>query len=401
MQLNDILIVHSATKLTILRQIGSKGGNKWLNPNFLVNLLFSIYIYSEAYMSINQRIDAFVRLGEEIRRAMAMPASTFASQLLLAEKENPWFTQPNIVRMLNVIAGQWLTRESLEAWAYGYVKPDTVDTKPMRVGVVAAGNIPLVGFHDVLCVLLAGHTLVLKPSSRDTVLMRALRSILIASDPDVVGRCEITDGPLRNIEAIIATGGNGAAMHFQRYIERYPSILRQHRNSMAILDGTETPVEIECLADDVFAYFGMGCRSVSTVWVPEDFDLVPMLDRFGAWRHITQHHKYANNYEYQRTLFAINGIHHYDTGYLLLRESDALDSPIGVLHYRHYTSPDEVRRFMADRANELQCVVGNPSKYSNAIPFGTAQTPSLSDYADGIDTFNFLLGLQKKAVHDL
>ena len=326
---------------------------------------------------------------------MATPSSTLTSKIRLAEKENPWFTQPNIARMLNVIAEQWLTREALEAWAFAYIKPNSVDVSPLRVGVVAAGNIPLVGFHDVLCVLLSGHTLVLKPSSRDTVLMRALRAMLIASEPEFTNRFEITDGPLRRIDAIIATGGNGAATHFQSYIERYPSILRQHRNAMAILDGTETPMEIELLADDIFAYFGMGCRSVSSVWVPEDFDIVPMLDRFASWRHLTQHHKYANNYEYQRTLFAINGIHHYDTGYLLLRESDALDSPIGVLHYRHYTSTDELRRYMADNANHLQCVVGNPSKYPNAIPFGTAQTPSLSDYADGIDTFKFLLGLHK------
>lgn len=344
-------------------------------------------------MSVNQRIDAFVRLGDEIRRAMATPATTFAAQLILAEKENPWFTQPNIARMLNVIAEQWLIREALEAWVFGYIKPDTVDIRPRRVGVVAAGNIPLVGFHDVMCVLLSGHTLVLKPSSRDSVLMQALRSLLIAADPDFARRFEITDGPLRNIDSIIATGGSGAAMHFQRYVERYPSILRQHRNAMAILDGSETPMEIELLGDDIFAYFGMGCRSVSSVWVPEDFDLVPMLDRFASWRHLTQHHKYANNYEYQRTLFAINGVHHYDMGYLLLRESDALDSPIGVLHYRTYASADEVRRFMADNANRLQCVVGNPTKYPNAIPFGTAQMPGLADYADGVDTFDFLLGL--------
>lgn len=344
-------------------------------------------------MLVKQRIEAFVQLGQQLRRARQIGAPAFKTQLRMAESENPWFTQDNISRMLDEIVEHWLAPEVLTSWVESYISPEAKEVEPRRVGVVAAGNIPLVGFHDLMCVLLAGHSLQLKPSSRDTTLMKLVRELLVGVDPRYAYRFDIVDGPLRDIDAIIATGGNSAALHFQKYVEKYPSIMRKHRNAIAIVDGTETPEQIEGLADDIFAYFGLGCRNVSMLLVPEDYDLVPMLDRFIGWRKIVYHHKYANNYEYQRTLLAINGIHHLDTGFVLLRESQVVDSPIGVLHYATYRSEDEVRRFVAQNVNGLQCVVGNTEKYPWAIPFGTAQKPSISDYADGIDTFQFLLDL--------
>ncbi|MBQ9471193.1 MAG: hypothetical protein IJU72_09630 [Bacteroidales bacterium] len=344
-------------------------------------------------MTVEQRIDAFIRLGDAIRWALEGRPSALPTAIAMAELENPWFTRSNIERMLSEIATRWLTPEALRPWALSYIKSTDDAVEPKRVGVVAAGNIPLVGFHDLLCVLVAGHALVLKPSSRDSALMKAIRAMLIGVEPQFDGLFELTEGQLRGVDAIIATGGDGMAHVMRHYFERYPSIIRQHRNAVALIDGEETDDELDALGFDIFSYFGLGCRNVSLLLIPDGYKMEHLLGRLLSWRPLLQHHKYANNYEYHRAIFALNREPHLDLGFALVRESEALDSPIGVLHYHQYASQRAAVDFLQRNAERIQCVVGNPSRHECVVDFGKAQCPSITDYADGVDTISFLLSL--------
>lgn len=344
-------------------------------------------------MTVEQRIEAFLRLGDYIRWALAGRPSALSLAIATAELENPWFTRKNIKRMLSEIANGWLTPSALRPWVLGYINPSDEEPKVKRVGVVAAGNIPLVGFHDLLCVLIAGHVLVLRPSSRDSALMKAIRDMLIDVEPQFDSMFEISEGKLRKVDAIIATGGDGTAHVMRHYFERYPSIIRQHRNAVALLDGSETDAQLEALGDDLFAYFGLGCRNVSMLLVPHDYSMEQLLCHLLPWRKLIQHHKYANNYEYQRAIFALNRVQHLDLGFALVRECEALDSPIGVIHYHRYASKQEALDFVEQHAERIQCVVGNPGWHERVDDFGKAQSPSIDDYADGVDTLKFLLSL--------
>lgn len=344
-------------------------------------------------MTVEQRIEAFLRLGDAIRWALAGRPSALSSAIDMAELENPWFTRGNIERMLSEIANGWLTPNALRPWALGYLKDTSEEAEAKRVGVVAAGNIPLVGFHDLLCVLIAGHVLVLRPSSRDSALMKAIRNMLIDVEPQFDDLFELSEGKLRKVDAIIATGGDGTALVMRHYFERYPSIIRQHRNAVALLDGSETDAQLEALGDDIFAYYGLGCRNVSMLLVPHDYSMEHLLGHLLPWRKLIQHHKYANNYEYQRAIFALNRVQHLDLGFALVRECEALDSPIGVIHYCRYASRQDALNFLEQHADRIQCAVGNSSWSGRVVDFGRAQSPSIADYADGVDTMKFLLSL--------
>ena len=248
-----------------------------------------------------------------------------------------------------------------------------------------AGNIPLVGFHDFLCCFLSGHQAFVKLSSKDPWLFPVILDFLHEQNPELAQTVQPA-AVLRGMDAYIATGSNNSARYFEYYFAKYPSLIRRNRTSVAILEGTETPEELEKLADDVFLYFGLGCRNVSQILVPENYDFIPLLQVFRKYQWMADHHKYKNNYDYRLSLAILNKLEYMTNDCLLLMPDDSPFSPISVLHYAFYREPET--RFLAMEKENLQCVVGR-----RHIPFGTSQHPGLSDYADGADTMSFFQSL--------
>ncbi len=308
---------------------------------------------------------------------------------LQLHQSNPWFTAENVFLALEGIA-YLLNPQQLSEAAKRY---NLSQENPKRIGVVMAGNIPAVGFHDFLMVLLCGHSITAKISSDDRLLIPALAAMLVAIKPEFAGRIHFSEGKLEAFDAIIATGSNNSARYFEYYFKDYPKIIRKSRTSVAVLSGKEQDSELQMLAHDVFSFFGLGCRNVTKLFVSEGFDYTRFLANTGKWEHLKEHSKYFNNYEYHRAGFLVNNLAHYDTGFLLLREENSMFSPISVLHSERYSNLDDVMDKLNRQADEIQCIVSQMSEIPNAIPFGNAQQPGLFDFADGIDTAAFLTGL--------
>ena len=303
---------------------------------------------------------------------------------------NPWFTPEFIDIATGSIATHFLDKQKLESWTSSY-KIET--TAPKKVGIVMAGNIPLVGFHDFLCVFISGHKAIIKASSKDEVLIKHLTQKLIEwsvrtpSENKELNEMIVFQEMLKDCDAYIATGSNNSARYFEYYFKKYQHIIRRNRTSVAILDGSETAKELEELADDVHLYFGMGCRNVTKIFVPKDYDFIPLLTAFKKYDHFKDHHKYRNNYDYNLALHILNGKFYMANESLILLENPSIFSPISQLNYELYTDKNKVEESLRS-IEYLQCTVGH-----GHIPFGQAQIPSLTDYADGIDTINFLTKL--------
>jgi len=336
-------------------------------------------------MNLEQRIDLLVRLGEYcLSEAPAWEAAKDR-----AHKGNGWFIPEFIEAAVRSIATQYLQRDKLEAWARGYGLPAEPPT-PRTVGLIMAGNIPLVGFHDLLTIFVSGHRQLIKPSGRDELLIRHLVSQLIEMDGRVAERIGFAER-LNGCDAYIATGSNNSARYFEYYFGKYPNIIRRNRTSVAVLTGEETREELESLADDVNLYFGLGCRNVTQIAVPEGYDFVPLLDVFSKYQFLADLAKYKHNYDYQLTLLILNKKYYMTNGSILLAESASPFSPISVLHYVYYR-PGEVP--LPEASGEIQCVVGRENVLGRGyVPFGGAQQPALADYADGVDTMEFLKSL--------
>lgn len=296
--------------------------------------------------------------------------------------QNPWFTVDDVNSAADAIARNFLDGDKLRAWISGY----TPTTAPKKVGIVMAGNIPLVGFHDFLCGFLSGHQLLLKLSSKDTVLLSHLIRKMAEWEPAVTGQVHLSE-MLKNCEAYIATGSNNTSRYFEQYFGKWPHIIRKNRTSVAVLDGTETPEELDALGLDVFSYFGLGCRNVTQLCVPVDYDFTPFLLRMEAWKWINDHNKYRNNYDYHLALYLLNRVHHLDNGVMLLVENTLPFSAVSVLHFRRYQDRETLLTELR-ASSDIQAIVGH-----DGIPFGEAQKPQLSDYADGVDTMAFLCAL--------
>ena len=296
---------------------------------------------------------------------------------------NPWFTPEFIDIATGNIAKHFLDKQKLENWTSSY-KIEAVT--PKKIGIVMAGNIPLVGFHDFLCVFISGHKAIIKASSKDEVLIKHLAQKLIEWDKEL-SEMIVFQEMLKNCDAYIATGSNNSARYFEYYFKKYPHIIRRNRTSAAILDGNETTTELEKLADDVHLYFGMGCRNVTKIFVPKDYDFIPLLTVFKKYDHFKDHNKYKNNYDYNLALHILNGKFYMANESLILLENPSIFSPISQLNYEFYTDKNTITESLRS-TDDLQCTVGH-----DHIPFGQAQLPSLSDYADGIDTINFLIKL--------
>jgi len=340
-------------------------------------------------MNHQQRTAAFVRLGEVLAEVAENPQeSSWAAAFRQAEAKNGWFTQENISIALRGIA-YMLDADKLEKWLAEYDIPESGNKK---VGLIMAGNIPLVGFHDLLCVLASGNSAVVKMSSQDDILPKKLVETIAEIAPELASRIELSDRKLQGFTHIIATGSDNSARYFEYYFGKYPNTIRKNRNSIAIITGDETDDELRALGKDIFRYFGLGCRNVSKVYLSDKVNPTRLLDALEDWKPIGQHNKYFNNYEYHKAIFLVEKMAHLDNGFLLLREEAPLGCPVGVLHYQTFGTIDQMKAEVKIHADEIQCVVASDKLgFENSVPFGKAQSPELWDYADGVDTMAFLL----------
>ncbi|GCC50562.1 acyl-CoA reductase [Chryseotalea sanaruensis] len=332
-------------------------------------------------MSLEQRIQAFHQLGQVLQN---MPIEKLEAWSFAAKSENPWFTPASVEQAIKGVSA-FLNEQKLREWTKVYAI-DEIRNK--RVALVMAGNIPMVGFHDLLCILISGHHAVIKLSSKDSVLIKNILLELKNTAPDFADQYSIVDGPMKSFDAVIATGSDNSARYFQHYFGKYPNIIRKNRTSCAVLTGKESKEDISKLGEDIFSYFGLGCRNVSKLFIPKGFEIPLLLDQWQKYENVIHHHKYNNNYDYQKAILLVNQVPHLDTGYLLLQESERLVSPISVLYYQYYNSEDELINTIIQEREKLQCIVGKEAFCT--VPFGQTQMPGLSDYADDIDTVEFL-----------
>ncbi len=309
--------------------------------------------------------------------------------IIRAGQQNGWFTKESILFSLEQWSKQ-LTHENLTKWLSKYKQNRT--SEPKTIGVIMAGNIPLVGFHDFLCVLLTGNKVLAKLSSNDTVLLPYLANYLIEQEPSLVDKIVFTEGKFENYDAVIATGSNNTGRYFEYYFGRKPSIIRKNRNAVAVLTGKETKNQLRELGEDIFKYFGLGCRNVSKIYVPKAYNFDEFFKAIFDFQEIIYHHKYANNYDYNKAVYLMSEFKILDNGFLILKEDTSLSSPIASLFYEYYDSLPRLREQTNIQKEEIQCIVSE-GLFSNEIHFGETQKPRLNDYADGIDTIDFLLQL--------
>ncbi len=336
-------------------------------------------------MKLSDRIDSFCRVGDIIKDLGQNDRTDLAEK---AKNENPWFTEESIFLSLTGIE-VLLQRTKLTSWASSYSpEPSSIKT----VGVAMAGNIPAVGFHDFLCILLSGHRIKAKLSSQDTVLLKFIIDKLISIAPEF-SDCISIEEKLNGVDAMIATGSDNTSRYFEYYFRKVPHIIRKNRSSCAVLLGEEPKEEFALLGKDVFSYFGLGCRNVSKVYVPEEFDLVPLIDSWQSFHHLLHHHKYANNYSYQRSILLMNQEPFLDSGFFILRENEGLVSPISVVYYEKYKSQHELKEKIDLHRGKLQVITSARGWFTDSIPFGKAQFPEVDDYADNVDTMKFLKGI--------
>lgn len=331
-------------------------------------------------MKLQERISTLLQLGEYLlangeKWQIAKERATLA---------NPWFIPPFIDLAVENITRFFLQKEALETWADQYNIPEE-NPGPVRIGLTMAGNIPLVGFHDWLTLFMAGQQMVIKPSSKDEILIKHIVEILAEINPDISGVMEFSDR-LTGCDAYIATGSNNSGRYFEYYFGKYPHIIRRNRTSVAILTGNETNEELSLLADDMLLYFGLGCRNVSKLFVPRHFHWEPLLRAADRYNWMKDHNKFRNNYDYQLSLHILNNKYYMSNEAILLVESPELFSPIAQVNYEYYDALPE--RLWEENAENLQCICG-----AGGFSFGEAQKPSLTDYADGVDTMAFALEL--------
>lgn len=340
---------------------------------------------SKCSMQIEKRINALVQLGKILKQEAQIENPDLFEK---SKAHNGWFTASNIQYALK----QWgalLTQKGIEKWIGNY---NLTSQKVKTIAIVMAGNIPLVGFHDFISVLLSGHKALVKLSSNDTILLPYIAAKLIAIEPTFEDSIEFTDGTLENFDAVIATGSNNTALYFEHYFGKYPHIIRKNRNSVAILTGNESVKQLELLATDIFQYFGLGCRNVSKIYLPKGYDFTNFFQAMFHWKDLINHVKYMNNYDYNKAVYLMSNISLLDNEFMLLKEEASMASPIAVVFYEYYDNQESLARIIAQNSDQIQCIVSEQA-IENAIPFGETQHPQLWDYADGVDTLAFLVNL--------
>ena len=344
-------------------------------------------------MNLNQRIKLLSEIGKDFADICKNSSDNEFPGFEKIYHHNPWFTEEFVKFSLSEWSKQ-LTEENLKNWLKKYEIPDKTNDK-IRLGLIMAGNIPLVGFHDLICGFITGVSISAKLSSKDKLLTEWLINKFYQKAPELKKHITYTEEKLTNYNTIIATGSNNTNRYFEYYFSGYPNILRKNRNSVAILTGNETREELEKLADDIFIYFGLGCRNVSKLFLPLNYDFNNMGKAFQKYLHLADHHKYANNLNYQYALIAMNQIEHVNFGNLLLIEKKELYSPVSVINFEYYPDLEYVKKNIYLNIENIQCVVSPKNISENTVSYGNSQKPDITDYADGIDTINFILNLQK------
>ncbi|GAA3788018.1 acyl-CoA reductase [Corallibacter vietnamensis] len=350
-------------------------------------------------MNLPQRIDAFVKLGTFLSQFSVTPFEKkqdilhndlffdgFKHQIKLAEEHNGWFTQENIVYALSGWSNL-LTDSNINQWLDNY---NFKDVSQKNVAIIMAGNIPLVGFHDFISVLLSGHNVVVKQSSNDKQLLPFLAKYLEYVAPEFKGRITFTEEKLSNFDAVIATGSDNTARYFEYYFKGKPAVIRKNRNSVAILTGNETEDDLKNLSEDIFRYYGLGCRNVSKLFVPENYNFDSFFKAMYHWHPIIDKAKYANNYDYNKAVYLMSEFNMLENGFLMLKEDESYASPIATIFYEQYSSLETLNKKLKTDTNKIQCVVSKGLN-ANDIAFGQTQNPQLWDYADSVDIIAFLL----------
>lgn len=332
-------------------------------------------------MILQERIQLLTRLGEY----MLNKEEDWLSVQDRAYRENAWFIPEFIEKAVTQIATRFLQPELLLDWAQHYDIPNDL-TNSKNVGIVMAGNIPLVGFHDFLSVFVSGHSMTIKTSSKDEFLIKHLVKKLYEWDNTIQNQVSFAE-QLKGCDAYIATGSNNSGRYFDYYFGKYPNIIRRNRTSVAILDGTETEQELELLADDIQLYFGLGCRNITQLNVPEGYDFIPLLDTLKKYAYLIDYHKYKHNYDYHLALLIMGNKYYMNNDSIILTENSSPFSPVSQVHYRFYADKKQLEEELSGN-QDIQCIVGK-----GQVPFGEAQFPGLMDYADGVDTMAFLKSL--------
>ena len=345
-------------------------------------------------MQLQERINAFVKLGDFLRQFSnevthkednvkhnELFFDGFKHQLKLAKEHNGWFTEGNIRFALKSWSDA-LILDNLNTW----LKPYSIENvSPKQVAIIMAGNIPLVGFHDFLSVLISGHHVLVKQSSNDKHLLPYLAKYLEYAEPQFKGKIKFTEEKIENFDAVIATGSNNTARYFEYYFKNKPSIIRNNRNSVAVLTGNETSAELKNLSEDIFRYYGLGCRNVSKLFVPRGYKFETFFEAIYHWHPIVEKAKYANNYDYNKAVYLMSEFDMLENGFFMIKEDESYASPIATLFYEYYDDLSGLKETL----EQIQCIVSN-GFIKNEIAFGATQKPQLWDYADDVDSIKFL-----------
>lgn len=346
-------------------------------------------------------IDRLSELGDKLTH----PDEQLLNIIESEQHYNAWFTPANTLNAVKAI-GKMLNREELATWLSlepGVSSPESEkktqdsglkaqDSK--KVGLILAGNIPLVGFHDVLCVLASGHHALIKASAQDARLIKHILNMLVQIAPEFTDSFSFVDR-LAGFDAVIATGSNNTSRYFEYYFGKVPNIIRKNRNSVALLTGRESKEQLFLLGHDIFDFFGLGCRNVSKLFVPKGYDLVPFFEAIEPHQPIINHHKYNNNYDYNKSIYLVNGDKHFDNGFLLVKQDERMASPLAVLYFEYYDDLDDAQIRLNELSEQIQCIVSGTELHldNQIVGFGESQKPKLWNYADGVDTMAFLAGL--------
>jgi hypothetical protein len=361
----------------------------------------------EKIIPLEKRIEAFVTLGhylemaangevQDCKKELLSPLKNLIESKRIAFEHNPWFITENINHSLKTWA-EALTETGIRKWLEPYLI-DLLPVKlPLTIAVVMAGNIPLVGFHDFLSVLISGNRLLGKLSSDDAYLLPAVADLLIAIEPMFESLISFTTEKLTSFDGVIATGSNNTSRYFEFYFSRYPHIIRRNRNGIAVLTGNESPAEFQGLSHDIFRYFGLGCRNVSMICVPRGYNFTPLVEACRQqYSQLNMYDKYMNNYTYQRAILMLNNIPFIDGGFFLITENSSIISPVSVIHYFTYDPIESLHKQLESEDDNIQCIISSQTNFNRNVPFGKSQQPELWDYSDGIDTLKFLTGIENR-----
>ena len=352
-------------------------------------------------MNLDQRIEAFTKLGKflcqfstpDFKKADGIVYNDmffdgFIHQMKIANEHNGWFTKENVIYAINSWT-ELLTKPNLKKWVKKY---DLDNVEPKRIAIVMAGNIPLVGFHDFLSVLISGHKVIIKQSSNDKHLLPFIAKYLEYIEPRFIERIDFTEEKLEDFDGVIATGSDNTARYFEYYFKGKPSIIRKNRNSAAVITGEETEDDYKALSEDIFRYYGLGCRNVSKLFVPRDYDFDTFFKGMYHWSSIMNQEKYVNNYDYNKAVYLMSEFDLLENGFLMIKEDESYASPIATIFYEYYDDPKKLKRKIKADTEKIQCIVSK-GFMRKEVPFGQTQKPQLHNYADNVDTIEFLTNI--------